>query len=305
MLKKSDRIIIEGKYNFDNLRAYQQYLEYNKLKGLSKNTLNSYQSDLFSWFRYLGDKTYDKVTEEDIEEFISYCKTHGNNEDRLKRRCSSISSFYNFLRRKRMTSNHPLEFFERPVKKLGVQEKYFLKEEQVNKMKSKIKTLNDLRIETYIILSLSTAARKNALLNIKWTDIDFDEREIDVIEKGPKEVTLTFSNEAKEKLLELRNYYKIKKIQSEYVFIIYSSDGPRKAGPHAICGWVKKAGGLIDVPKLTPHSLRRTTANLLKEKGVPLEIISLILNHTDTKVTQKYIKNNLKNIKNIKDNLNI
>ena len=305
MLTKSDRIIIEGNYNFKNLRAYQQYVEYNKIKGLSGQTLKGYQSDLFSWFRYLGNKTYEEVEEQDIEDFIGYCKLNGNNDDRLKRRCASISSFYIFLRRKKIASNNPMEFFQRPIKKLGVQQKFFLKEEQVEAMKVKLCTLNDPRIETYVILSLSTAARKNAMRNIKWSDIDFDERSIEAIEKGPKEVTLSFSEEARDKLFELMEYYKNKNIKSEYVFVVKPKDNPRVAGPSAVAEWVRKAGELIDTPKLTPHSLRRTTANLLKEKGVPLEVISLILNHTDTKVTQRYIKNNFKDIKILKDSLNI
>lgn len=256
------------------------------------------------WFRYLGNKTYDVITQEDIEEFITYCKLHGNNEDRLRRRCASISSFYTFLRRKKMINTNPLEFLDRPQKKLNVRKKIFLKEEQVKVIKENLHTLNDIRIEVYVLLSLSCAGRINAIQNIKWEDIDLEEREITAIEKGPKEVTLIFSDEVKEKLLQLKQFYKTKGVVSEYIFVTFTR-GVRQASKATLRDWCTKAGNLADVHKLHPHALRRSTATLLKSKGMDLEDISELLNHNDTKTTQIYIKKDKKKIKNLKDQFQI
>lgn len=309
MKVKSKHIIIEGNINPYNLGVFQQFVDHLRIKNRSENTIYSYQSDLFQFFRFINkyrnDKKYSELETNDIEEYIKFCMIKGNNEDRLKRRCSSISSFLMFLRRKKLINNHPMEFFDRPQKKLDVLEKHFLSKKQVELLKSRLRSIDDIRLETYVLLSLSTAARRNAIRSMKWSDIDFEEREIRAIEKGPREVTLVFSEEVKDKLIELKEYYNSKGISNPYVFLTLSHGLTRQASKNALKIWARKAGELIEISNLTPHSFRRTTANLLKEAGVPLEVISCILNHKDTKVTQVYLKNDFRNIKNLKDKLGI
>lgn len=304
MKKQSEKLFISGNINHINTEAYNEYIKYCNLKGLSDETLSSYTYDMLQWFRFIGNKTYKEIQEEDIQDYLEFCKLHGNNESRLQRRCSSISSFYLYLRRKRIVSHNPLEFIDRPVKKLDVRKKIYLSENQIFEIKEKVKLLNDIRIEVYILLSITSAGRINALNNIKWEDIDWDEREIIVIEKGPKEATLVFSEEVKYKLLELKQFYKNNKYESEYVFITYTKE-VRQASKAALRDWCHKAGSLIDVPKLHPHAFRRSTATLLKSKGVPLEDISELLNHNDTKTTQIYLKKDKNKIKKLKDRFEI
>lgn len=52
-----------------------------------------------------------------------------------------------------------------------------------------------------------------------------------------------------------------------------ASDDPTKARP-AIC------------PGATPHSLRHATATLLLEEGVPMKVVSELLGHSSTRVTE-------------------
>lgn len=300
---------IDGQINQQNMLVYQMYKGHNELKGLSHKTINGYEYDLFQWFRFLytyqGDKTYKEVVAEDIEEYLMFCKMNGNEASRLQRRAACISSFYIFLRKKKKVQVNPLDDIERPRKKVFVREKHFLKMDQVNEIKSRIKELNNIVAETLILLAINTAARRNALLNIRWSDIDFEEREIEVIEKGPKEVTLYISIDIRDRLLKLKEYYKKNNIESKYVFLSYYHGQYKQAGNAAISNWVRKAGKLIGIDNLTPHSLRRTAATLMYHNGVDLLTVSNILNHQDTSTTQIYLQTNKKKLKNIKDSVNL
>lgn len=302
-------IKIYGKIHEKNMLAYQMYRGHNELKGLSNETIDSYEYDLFQWFRFLnsyqGDKTYDEVVPEDIEEYLMYCKMHSNEASRLQRRAACISSFYIFLRKKKKIVVNPLDDIERPRKKVFVREKHFLRMDQVNEIKSRIGELNNIVAETLVLLAINTAARRNALRSIKWNDIDFGEREIEVIEKGPKLVTLYFSEDLKERLLELKDYYKSKKINSPYVFLSYYHGEYKQAGKSAVANWVRKAGKLIEIPNLTPHSLRRTCATLMYHNNVDILTISQILNHESTSTTQIYLQANKNKLKTLKDSVNI
>lgn len=300
-------IRIEGNINKQNMLAYQLYKCHNELKGLSEKTITGYEYDLFQWFRFLNlyqeDKTYKEVVSEDIEEYLMFCKTKGNEASRLQRRAASISSFYIFLRKKKKVTINPVDDIEIPRKKVFVREKHFLKMEQVNELKSKIHELNDLASQTLVLLAINTAARKNALRSIKWDDIDFEEREIQVIEKGPKLVTLYFSEDVKNKLLELKEYYKSKGINLPYVFVSKYHGKYKQAGNSWVANSVRNAGKLIGIDNLAPHSLRRTSATLMYHNNVDMLTISQILNHESTQTTQIYLQINKSKLKTLKDSV--
>lgn len=309
MTIKRSGLVIEGNINKQNLMAYNMYKGHNQLKGLSEKTIKGYEYDLFAWFKFLNtyqeDKTYKEVTTEDIEEFLMFCRSEGNEVSRIQRRAAGISSFYIFLRKKKKVSINPVDDIERPRKKVFVREKHFLKMEQVDEIKSKLHLLDNIISETFVLLAINTAARRNALRNIKWNDIDFEEREITAIEKGPKEVTLYFSEEVKKQLLKLKNFYEDKNILNEYVFLSYYHGKYAQAGVSAVSNWVREAGKLIGIPNLTPHSLRRTAATLMYHGGVDLLTVSQVLNHVDTSTTQIYLQINKNKLKSIKDSVNL
>lgn len=309
MVDKSRRIFIEGNINPKNLIMYNMYKGYNELKGLSNKTIKTYEYDLFQWFKYLNsfqeDKLYYEVTEEDIEEFLMYCKINGNEVSRIQRRCAAISSFYIFLRRKKKVDNNPLEFIERPRKKLFVRNKHFLKLDQVNELKANLDILDDIVAQTFVLLAINTAARNNALRNIKWQDIDWEEREIQVIEKGPKLVTLYFSKDVKQQLLKLKKHHEELKVDIPHIFITKYRGVYKHCGKNMPGEWVRRAGKLIGIEDLTPHSLRRTAATLLYHNGVDLLTVSQVLNHNDTSTTLIYLQANKKKLKSIKDSVNI
>lgn len=308
-VNKRAGLVIEGEINKQNLMAYNMYKGHIQLKGLSEKTIKAYEYDLLAWFRFLNtyqeDKTYKEVSTEDIEEFLMFCRSEGNEVSRLQRRAAGISSFYIFLRKKKKVTINPVDDIERPKKKMFVREKHFLKMEQVNEMKSKLHLFDDIIKETFVLLAINTAARRNALRNIKWSDIDFEDREIYAIEKGPKEVTLYFSEDVKSQLLKLKEYYKDKNIESDYVFQSYYHGKFKQAGVAAIGNWVREAGKLIGINNLTPHSLRRTAATLMYHHGVDLLTVSQVLNHVDTSTTQIYLQINKNKLKSIKDSVNL
>jgi integrase len=225
----------------------------------------------------------------------------------MKGRMSAISAFYKFLRKKRIISENPMEFISRPNRDVDVLERLFLTEEQVALIKEKIKELDDTQFYLYIILSLSTMARVNAVSNIKWEQIDFDNRIItNVLEKEQRVVDLYFSNEVKEYLIKLQEERKEKGIECDYVFIAKHKDAYHNASANTLLDWSKKAGRLIGTENCHPHTWRKTGATLLKNRGANLETVSKLLNHLSTDVSRKfYIKEDTKKLQAEKDKFDI
>lgn len=297
--------------NQETMKLYKKYLIDMGMRELSPNSIYNYETDLFAWFIFILDyqdnRCVTELEEDDITEFLYYCKMQGNNTRRIKRRMSSLSAFYKFLRKKRIIANNPMEMIDRPRKDIDVVEQTYLTKEQVAEMKKKLKEYGDLQLELYALLSLSTMARVNAIANIKWEQIDFEQRIIkNVLEKEQRYVDLFFNNECKQLLLKLKEQREKDNINCEYVFITYYKGKYDAVSTNTLNNWCAKVGEMINVPTLHPHDLRHSMATILKNSGMPLESVSKLLNHMSTDVTLKfYIKEDVKKIQAEKDMFDI
>lgn len=312
MAERSKRIELfdEGKVrliNPETIKLYKRYEMDMSIRELSPKTIYGYKTDLFAWFIYVaenqGNIPVTEITDSDIEEFIFYCKQQGNNSRRLKRRMSAISAFYKHLKKKRIVKENPMEYIDRPTKDIDIVEQTFLTQEQVDKMRDMLRASGDLQLETYAMFSLSTMARVNAIANTKWEQIDFENRVVnDVLEKEGYIVTLYFSEEVKQLLLSLYAKRQEDGIKCDYVFISKYGGQYDKVSTTTMHEWAKKIGELIGVPSLHCHDFRHSGSQLLKLAGMPIELISELLNHAGLDVTKKhYLRQDKAKIQSEKD----
>ena len=214
MPERSKRIVLHNEeklkqINPETQKLMQKYKIDMSLRDLSPKSIYSYEKDLNQWFIYILDHQFNQsvteLSDDDITEFLYFCKQEGNNVERMKRRMAAISAFYKFLRKKKLIKENPTEFMDRPKKGMSVTVQTYLTPEQVDLMRTKLTEYGDLQLKTYAMFSLSTMARVNAIANLKWEQIDFEARECrDVLEKEGYIVELSLSNEVKDLLLALK-----------------------------------------------------------------------------------------------------
>ena len=313
MPERSKRIVLHNEeklkqINPETQKLMQKYKIDMSLRDLSPKSIYSYEKDLNQWFIYILDHQFNQsvteLSDDDITEFLYFCKQEGNNVERMKRRMAAISAFYKFLRKKKLIKENPTEFMDRPKKGMPVTVQTYLTPEQVDLMRIKLTEYGDLQLKTYAMFSLSTMARVNAIANLKWEQIDFEARECrDVLEKEGYIVELSFSNEVKELLLALKKEREDKGI-NDYGWVFYSryNNETKPISNGTLLEWCKKIGNMIGVPTLHCHDFRHSGATLLKNMGMSLEDISELLHHSGTDVTSKfYIKKDTSKIKALKD----
>lgn len=313
MPERSKRIVLHNEeklkqINPETQKLMQKYKIDMSLRDLSPKSIYSYEKDLNQWFIYILDHQFNQcvteLSDDDITEFLYFCKQEGNNVERMKRRMAAISAFYKFLRKKKLIKENPTEFMDRPKKGMPVTVQTYLTPEQVDLMRTKLTEYGDLQLKTYAMFSLSTMARVNAIANLKWEQIDFEARECrDVLEKEGYIVELSFSNEVKELLLALKKEREDKGI-NDYGWVFYSryNNETKPISNGTLLEWCKKIGNMIGVPTLHCHDFRHSGATLLKNMGMSLEDISELLHHSGTDVTSKfYIKKDTSKIKALKD----
>lgn len=315
MAERSKRICMYDKdklkkINPETLKLFQKYQIDMSIRDLSERTIYGYNTDLQQWFIFMHDNQFNlsclDATDEDIEEYYYWRKQQGNNVNRQKRVMSSISAFYKFLRKKKLINESPVEFIERPKQGQAITVQTYLTKDQIQLMRKKLQEYGDVQLQAYAFVSLTTMGRVNAIANLRWEQIDWNERIFaDVLEKEGKLVELSFSQETKEYLQELVEYRKKKNIDDHgWVFIspFVTNDKPINNG--TLNDWCKKIGNMIGVPTLHPHDYRHSYATLLKNEGVSLEDVSTMLNHSGTDVTKKfYIKQDTSKVRKIKDSI--
>lgn len=308
----------------------QKYFNYKNMN-LSDSTKKSYESDFNQWLVFINEKyNSGQIHEENIllllkdddgieemvdliEDYVAFCiSVLGNNERRIQRRLSSISSFFLYLLKRRRIKVNPLEYIERPSLKAGEKPQVvqtFLTEEQIQDIRKGLKKIGNLQLELYFELSLSTMARVNAVNNIKIEQIIFEDNIIEnVKEKEGYIVNLYFSDVVKKLIKEWLKYREENNMESDYLFITkkYRDENGNwvwgQAGKNTMQSyWVKKIGEIIGIDTLHAHDFRHSMSSILYNRGMPLEEVQELLNHQSPETTLKhYIKKDMKKLQDSK-----
>jgi len=133
-------------------------------------------------------------------------------------------------------------------------------------------------VRLFVVLALSTAGRKQALLDLTWTRVDFERGQIRlgvVGENGRKgRATVAMTDRVRAELEAAQEA-----ALTPYV-IEYAG---RKVGniKKGFAGAAERAG----LENVTPHDLRHTAAVWMAEAGVSMSEIAQVLGHSDERVT--------------------
>lgn len=255
-------------------------------KGLSKNTVSSYKNDISSFSSWCDKEHLDrlKITDLNLNNYISNLFSTGLKSSSINRKISSIKHFYLFLLKKKVIKNSPADEITTPK-----QEKYLptsMSEDEVESLlgspKSSIKI--ERRDKAMIEILYATGMRISELVNLKITDIDFNRSVLKVFGKGSKERLVPYGEKAAEALriyLEDR-----KKLDSKDVFL--SNRGTRitrGAFWQRIKIYIKRENLKSSI---SPHTLRHAFATHLLNRGADLRSVQILLGHSDLSTTQIY-----------------
>lgn len=157
---------------------------------------------------------------------------------------------------------------------------------------------NDLERAIFFTLFLS-GLRMGELRGLKWKDIDFDNRTIDVKRQltskitGSPSLTITPKSDSSIRSVHIPNvlYVELKKwndsrrLKKKYnknwqVFGDYGT-----VHENTIRRYLRKAAVRAELPHVTPHNLRHSYVTLLYQKGVAPEVIKEQLGHSSIQVT--------------------
>lgn len=272
-----------AKENFIN------YCEYEK--GLSANTLKSYNYEINLYQTYLEDKLsiidIEKVSKEDIESYLKYCYLKNEDSKTISHKITTIYNFHNYLLREKVIKDNQAEFIDRP--KLAKHLPYTLTVNEIDKLLDiALVTVFDYRDKAMLELMYGTGLRVSELVSLTVYDVDFYNTFLRIKGKGSKERIVPINN-ASLKYLKLyldRRCLLLKKKTSDELFLNARGEGISRQG---FFKNLKKILAKKGMPtNISPHSLRHSFATHLIENGADLRSVQTMLGHSDITTTKIY-----------------
>ncbi len=279
-----------GSANRTMLRRYQNYLKLER--GYSQNTIDAYSNDLAHLLDYLEQEKVSvlDVTLETLENFVAQLMDIGIGPRSQARILSGVRSFYRFLVLDGYLDKDPSELIESP--KLGEHLPEVLSTQEVDMMESVIdlSKWEGQRNKAIIETLFSCGLRVSELVNLKISDLFFDEKFIRVLGKGSKQRLVPISETAIKQIklwfIDRNQMENIKPGEEDYVFL-------NRRGHHLtrtmILIMVKQYARDAGIKKtISPHTLRHSFATALLEGGADLRAIQEMLGHERIATTEIY-----------------
>ena len=260
-------------------------------KGLSKNTIQSYESDIYQLYQWNLSTNKKRITELkkiDTSQYVSYLFNQNLKSSSVNRKISSLKTFFNFLLKKKLISANPFADQIMPKKPISLPKS--ISEDDVVKLLDapKVDSLIGLRDRAMLELLYASGVRISELVNIKFSDLDLDRNIIKVFGKGSKERLVPFGEDAAQWISAYIDERKKNKdlVSIKYIFL---NNRGTKISRHAFWHRLKEYCLEIGLKQdISPHTLRHAFATHLLNRGADLRSVQVLLGHSDLSTTQIY-----------------
>lgn len=278
------------------IKDYRHYLQIER--GLSHNSIENYNYDIKKLTTYLEDNQIDiapdKITQEHIKQFI-YTISKTINPRSQGRLISGLRNFFDYLVFENYRDSNPMDLIESP--KIGRKLPDTLSIDDIDLLIDTIdlsyqyQGVNLGERNRAIIETLySCGLRVSELIELKISDLFFDEGFIKVTGKGNKQRFVPIG-ESTQKYIEIwkgiRNHIDVKAESKDILFLNYKGNKLTRAMIFTIIKNLVKKSGLKKT--VSPHTFRHSFATHLLENGADLRAIQMMLGHESITTTEVYM----------------
>ena len=283
----------------DAIEKFTQHLYVEK--GLSKQTIASYDSDLKQFFLLYKDKedTSD-LYPTDLRDFLSVELNKGHSPSTALRRLSACKAFYHFLIQEKII-NITLDkvYAPKPIRHLPS----VLSLDEVDALLEApdIKKDEEFRDRAMLELMYSSGLRVSELVNLEVRNINFKKSYISIKGKGMKQRNVPVGEYAIEWVSNYIDNVRCINVgaKSKYLFLNrYGKPLSRQYFFKKIKEYAARAGISTHV---SPHIVRHSFATHMLENGAELIAVQEMLGHTNLATTQIYTHVSTRRIKDAYD----
>lgn len=282
-----------------------EFLNYLSIeRGLSKNTISSYRTDLVHFIDHMASKKIDdpdRVKRQDIMDYMLGLKEKGISSNSISRALVAIKMFYKFLVQERLAKDDVAGVLESP--KLVRPLPNVLGMAEVDKLLSApdLRDWIGIRDKAALELMYATGMRVSELVELTMEGLNLDVGYIKCRGKGDKERIVPIGRAAKDAALRYSTKVRPKLLKKgsldNHLFL---SRLGKKISRVSFWKMIRRNTKLARIKKdITPHTLRHSFATHLLERGADLRVVQEMLGHADISTTQVYTHINKERLKSI------
>jgi integrase/recombinase XerD len=271
------------------------FLAYLELeRGLSRNTLNAYRTDLLQYGGFLAGRDADALTvgPSDVAEFLAELAT-GNGSppctaSTIHRKAACLRSFYKHLRREEMIGDDPTAALAAPrrTRKLP----HVLNYSEVQHLLAAPRGAEPTAMRDRALLEVMYACglRASETIGLELSELDLQRGFLRAHGKGSKERLVPLGTKA---VAAINAYLRVRpqlvgERQEVKLFVNFRGGPLTRQGLYKIVQKHARAAGLDG--KMSPHTLRHSFATHLLAGGCDLRAVQEMLGHADVSTTQMY-----------------
>jgi integrase/recombinase XerD len=276
----------------DSKKGYENFLKLEK--SLSQNSVSAYVNDVNKLVYFL-DQEYSKVTPEKVKllhlkGFVEWLNRKGVSPRTQARTISGIKSFFKYLLIEEKIHNDPTSLLESP--KIGRKLPDILSIEEIDLLIDSIDVsrAEGQRNKAMLETLYSCGIRVSELVNMKLTNLRFDQGFIKIEGKGEKERLVPISKSAIDEITKyVEGYRKGLNISKEYVNILFLNRRGKKLSRVMVFTIIKGLSEKVGLgKKISPHTFRHSFATHLINGGADLRAVQEMLGHESILTTEIY-----------------
>ncbi len=268
------------------------YLEFER--GLSRNTLEAYRSDLLQFGRFLDarDRSALDASGRDVSDFLAELADPARgaaSPATIHRKAACLRSFYRHLRREGARTSDPTVALTAPRR--GRRLPQVLTRGEVAKLLGQPKGTEPAALRDRALLELMYASglRASEAIGVELADLDLEGQVVRARGKGSKERLVPLGKAAADAARAYLTRGRPRLVRGEaerHVFVNFRGSALSRQGLYKIVQRHARTAGLAD--RMSPHTLRHSFATHLLAGGCDLRSVQEMLGHADVATTQLY-----------------
>jgi len=261
-------------------------------RGLSRNTLSAYQSDLTALAAWLEqNRSHNLLTADriDLLDYLALQSRMGRKPRSTARVLSCLRQFYQYALREGWVKKDPSLRIDAP--KLGRPLPKSLSEQDVEALIDAPDTTDPEGFRDRVMLEVlyATGLRVSELVGLRFEQVSLTQGLVRVTGKGDKERLVPLGEEAVHWLDRFLKQGRGDLLNGRPCAAIFPTR--RGSGMTRQAFWyrIKKHALTAGIRRpLSPHTLRHAFATHLLDHGADLRVVQLLLGHSDLSTTQIY-----------------
>ena len=285
------------------IEDFIDYLQYER--NYSRKTTEEYKADLEAFERFYeaidSDLNWAEMPADIVRQWVVEMMDKGNAATSVRRRLSSLRSFYKFLLRRKLVSKDPVHNMPGPKveKKLPA----FVRETEMDRLFDGDFFGDDyqgFRDRMILLTFYSTGIRLSELVGLNDKDVDLDQMQLKVTGKRNKQRIIPYGDEFGDSLrqyLEERDDFAQQKGSEDKSLFLDEQRGQRMT-PAKVRGIVKKYLSMVTTQQRnSPHVLRHTFATAMLNHKADLQSVKELLGHESLSTTEIYTHTTFEQLK--------